>query len=597
MALDELLALADKGSKKVPKSIATEENLEKNLETYRDIVSYWRTYPDKFVDYLVSLDPSCKFKFYFVQRMTLRIFMRYKTVFATFSRGFSKSFMAVMALMLKCILYPGSKIATTSAGKNQSAAILTSKMQEICQLIPPLANEIEWENRTGAMRTSQTRDIVHYVFKNGSVLSNVGMTESARGLRYQSLLVEECAKIDQDKLTEIILPMLVVSRKVNGKEDPNEPLNQSAIFVTSAGYKDSYSYEKLINTICEMVLDPKKAFAFGGTYRIPVKEGLQPANFIHSQESDASMDTESFNREYNSMWSGKIQGAFFDLEQFDRARKRKVAAKEWFSVQEGFFVLGIDVGRIGCTTEIAVVLVKKCKGSHIDRVDGDNVKPYTKSVVNLFTLEEDHFGLQAIKIKRLFYKYKCRAISIDGNGLGIGLIDFLSQETFDPDTGATYPGFGTIGEKGGIPGHSFEPGVLKVIKAHSKENSDLYSYLRFEMQQGHMEFLCDEKAAKNFFCNPHNPFGIKFNNLAPVEREEILHPYVQTSMLRTQLGNLVTTDQNPGLVTLKQATRAIPKDKVSALIYALAYIKEFEMERKYRRAKHNIKDYMLFTKH
>ena len=174
--------------------------------------------------------------------------------------------------------------------KGQSAEILSSKIREICKLIPALVPEIMWDTRGKIAQTSQAKDKVIYSFKNGSVIENIPMTETTRGRRFQGLLVEECAKIDQDKLTEIIMPTLVISRQVNSQVDPEEVLNQSAVFVTSAGYKDTYSYDKLIQTLCEMVGDPKNAFILGGDWKIPVVEGLQPANFIQSQEMDNSMD-------------------------------------------------------------------------------------------------------------------------------------------------------------------------------------------------------------------------------------------------------------------------------------------------------------------
>ena len=128
------------------------------------------------------------------------------------------------------------------------------------------------------------------------------MTEGTRGQRFQSILVEECAKVDQEKLTEIIMPTLVISRKINGESDPNEVLNQSAIFVTSAGYKGTYAYEKLIDTLCHAVAGkPNEAFIFGGDWKIPVVEGLQPANFIQAQENDNSMDEAGFDREYKKL--------------------------------------------------------------------------------------------------------------------------------------------------------------------------------------------------------------------------------------------------------------------------------------------------------
>lgn len=60
-----------------------------------------------------------------------------------------------------------------------------------------------------------------------------------------------------------------------------------------------------------------------------------------------------------------------------------------------------------------------------------------KRLVNIYSFEEEHFGLQALKLKRLFNQFKCRAAVIDGNGLGAGLVDMLTMDTVDPDTGET----------------------------------------------------------------------------------------------------------------------------------------------------------------
>lgn len=268
MSLKDLITTTVE-KKKSKKLDIDKRSIAASLEDYQRIISYWRQYPDKFIDYLCSLNPDNTFHLLGVQRMYLRISMRYKTVYAVFSRGFSKSFLAVMCLMLKAILYPGSKLATVADGKGQSAAILQSKITEICQLIPALANEIIWDTRGKVAQTTQSKDQVTYAFKNGSQLSNAAMTEGTRGQRFQSILVEECAKVDQEKLTEIIMPTLVISRKINGESDPNEVLNQSAIFVTSAGYKGTYAYEKLIDTLCHAVAGkPNEAFIFGGDWKI-----------------------------------------------------------------------------------------------------------------------------------------------------------------------------------------------------------------------------------------------------------------------------------------------------------------------------------------
>lgn len=165
----------------------TPEIIQRDLGLLRKLIAYWRVYPDKFVDYLCSLNPNNTFKFFFYQRLYLRAMLRYKHCYLVCPRGFSKSFLAVLALMIKCILYPGSNVFVVSGGKEQSAGILSSKINELCRLIPALEKEIIWDTRkSNTARTRDTRDSAVYTFRNHSSLENVAMTEKTRGRRFQS---------------------------------------------------------------------------------------------------------------------------------------------------------------------------------------------------------------------------------------------------------------------------------------------------------------------------------------------------------------------------------------------------------------------------
>jgi hypothetical protein len=88
--------------------------------------------------------------------------------------------------------------------------------------------------------------------------------------------------------------------------------------------------------------------------------------------------------------------------------------------------MGVDVGRFGCTTEVVIIKV----------TPGYNSIPI-KKVVNIYSFDEEHFGLQALKLKRLFNMYKCKVAVVDGNGIGSGLVDMLTMDTIDPETGET----------------------------------------------------------------------------------------------------------------------------------------------------------------
>ena len=81
--------------------------------------------------------------------------------------------------------------------------------------------------------------------------------------------------------------------------------------------------------------------------------------------------------------------------------------------------------------------------------------------------------------------------------------------------------------------------------------------------------------------------------MTPDERNEYLMPFIQTTILKEQMANLV--QENEGVNTiLKQNNKTIPKDKFSAFEYGMFYIKQEEDRKKGRRSK-NIADLLFFT--
>lgn len=95
--------------------------------------------------------------------------------------------------------------------------------------------------------------------------------------------------------------MQIDRRTACGLPDPDEPLNKSQIYVTTAGWKNSFPYQKLIALLVRMVIEPEKAFIMGGTWRVPVAVGLQSRSFINDLRRDATMNDVSFSREFKDL--------------------------------------------------------------------------------------------------------------------------------------------------------------------------------------------------------------------------------------------------------------------------------------------------------
>lgn len=580
MSLKGLLDLSE--SRTLKKQGMSEERLKAQLPHLRNLIAYYREYPDLLVDFMKG--PESTFKFFFYQRIFLRITMRHRYVYATFPRAYSKSFLSMMILMLRCILYPNSHLFVTTGGKEQAASITIAKIEEICKLIPALNNELDWSR--GASKKS--KDDVNYIFKNGSSIDILAAKQSSRGQRRTGGLMEECVLIDGDILNEIIIPTTNVDRLLpDGTRHKEEIINKSQIYITTAGWKNSFAYDKLTELLVQSMIEPDKVMVMGGTYETPVAEGLLDEDFVDQLKLQGTFKEDSFDREYRSKWSGDAENAFYSSEKFDRYRVLSQPEYEYSgrSSKSAYYVIGVDVGRIGCTTEACIFKVTpQPQGTAL------------KSLVNIYTYKAEHFETQAINLKKLFYKYKAKIISIDANGLGIGLIDFMTRAQIDPETGDTLPPFGVEGGTSEdaiapyrkIKGGDVEDNALYLIKANAPINTEAYSYTQTQMSSGKIKFLKDESEAKAKLMS--SKVG---QNMDADKRNEYLKPFVLTTILREQMLNLV--EENEGVnIILKQSSRGIKKDKFSAFIYGLYYIKQEEDHKKKRRSR-NISDFMFFS--
>ena len=579
MSLQSLIDLSiDYQSKKQGISA---ERLDAQLDNIRSLISFYRQYPDLLIDFMKG--PDSTFKFYFYQRIFLRVVMRHRYVYATFPRAYSKSFLSMMVLVLRCILYPGSELFVTTGGKQQAASITIAKIEQICKLIPALSNEINWARGI----SKKSKDDVSYVFKNGSKINILAAKESSRGQRRTGGLMEQCVLIDQTALNEIIIPTTNVNRLLpDGTRHNEEIVNKSQIYITTAGWKNSFAYDKLIQLLIRSLIQPNEVMIMGGTYQTPVTEGLLDEDFVQQLKLAGTFNEDSFDREYRSIWSGDAENAFFSSEKFDRYRILKQPQAEFSgrSSKTAYYVLGVDVGRIGCTTQVMIFKVTpQPQGAAI------------KSLVNLYTYQAEHFEEQAINIKRLYFRYKARKIALDTNGLGIGLLDFMvkAQETED---GEYLPPFGIDNDDQGVYKSYFrgvndiEKDAIFQIKANAPINTDAYSYAQTQMSSGKIKFLIDQGEAKSKLMETKTG-----QNMSIDQRNEYLRPFVLTTVLRQQMLNLVEDNQGVNII-LKQDSRGIKKDKFSAFVYGLYYIKQQE-DRARKKKKRDISKFSFFTEH
>lgn len=551
--------------------ILNEHYLTSNLGEIGGVMSIFSAYPDLYLDLIKPQDSS--FTLFFYQRITLRALMRFKDIYVTAPRAFSKSFITILALILQCIFIPGTKRFICAPNKTQAAQIAKEKIVEIYDRWPLLRKEIiggEISDTPGNFG----KDYVTLKFRNGSQFDVVGALDSQRGGRRHGGLVDEVRDHEEGPINEVVLPLMNVSRRLPDNTVNEKEPNQQRIFMTSAGVKTSFAYDLLVDDLIDCIIHPESTFVFGCDYRVPILHGLLDKTYINKLKTSSSFSEDSFAREYASIWSGSSEEAWFN---FDKMTKyRKIKNPETHSISRAnsdqFYLLSVDVGRLNDQTVCCVF-----------RVNISSDGRYYATLVNLYVLgrtaETKPFRIQAMDVKKIIKKFNPREVVIDTNGLGLGMADEMISSQTD-EFGNYYPAYGFANDEDYL---KIQPKdavrILYGIKANGPLNSKIHGNAYTRINSGLVRFLIKEQEAKNALLA--TKAGQKMTVMQRVQR---LMPHEMTTKLFEEMANLRLKKTGASLdIVLEQINPRYPKDKYSAFAYGLWRIKEIEEEAQKRR--------------
>lgn len=540
-------------------AIITAQRIERNRPLYEKLYEHWMNYPDLFVDILTP--STSHFKLYFYQRMFMRAIMRHARICTIAPRAFSKSFISILSLYIMCVLRPHIKLFICAPQKGQSAKIAKEKLFEIYDLFPLLKQELVGEGNYGV-------DYVRLSFRNGSVFDVVSALNSQRGGRRHAGILDEYRDQDADQLNEVVLPLLNVSRPMeNGLLNPKEP-HQVQIWISSASEKNTFCYDKTIELLELAIINPSKAWIMGCDYRVPVKCGLLPRDFLNEIKQSPTFSESSFAKEYMSRFVGTSSDSWFNYERIMTHRKLvnpEIRAMHKEGV-ECFYIISVDVARRGCQTVATILKVFPNTG-------------YRMNLVNIFVLgkteNEKVLDKQVIALKKLIKLYQPREVVIDINGLGIFFADAMIQPTFDYATGEQFPAyaFHNREEYFALQPRDAEK-ILYGIKASPQLNSDMHSTLYAKIDTGQLNFLITEKEARTKIMS--TKVG---QRMTPEKRNERLIPHELTTHLIDEIMNLKTKPAGANnMIAVEPINKRMTKDKFSALEMGVWRIAQIEQD-------------------
>lgn len=529
--------------------------------------SYYRSNPHRFAKDYLNLDLHLFQKF-------LLVMMNLVTTFVFIAaRGIGKSFLSAVFCVIRCILWPGTKICVASGTRGQGAIVLEKILLELKPNAPCLAAEID-EKQTKMNGTN-----AQIIFKNGSYIKVVTAGDTARGNRCHVLILDEFRMISKDVIDTILRKFLAQKRKpaysaLTKKEREAahaKELNQT-LYLSSAYMVDHWSYRKCTDTCQFMLDDTKKQFVCGIPYQLSIREGLLDEDAILDEMAETDFNEIKFQMEYEALWWGDAEGTFFDFNSISRGRKIKypMLPDKTAALLGGNAKIRIPLKQNGekriLSADIALMSSKKnhndATAVFVNQMLPSKSGRYMSNIVFCDSFEGLHTEDQALIIRKLYDEFQCDYIVLDCVGIGLGVYDALVRDMVDPETGEIYPALSCcnnaeMAERCTVKGAEK---VIWAIKGSAALNSECAILLREGFRAGKIRLLLPEYDAETALSEIKG-----FTALTPAEKTKIQLPYIHTTLLIDELVKLQHEESGGRIRVYEKA--GMRKDRYSSLSY------------------------------
>ena len=551
--------------KKSEKQLANEKS-KRVLEGVAYWCSYYRHNPQRFVKEYLNVNLKTFQKILIYAMMHNNHFMFWA------SRGLGKTWLTALFCVVRCILFPKTKICIASSTRTQANEVLS-------KIVDDFMKNYGWGS------DNLKREISYYTvgtnkavidFHNGSWIKVITAGDTGRGNRANILITDEFRMVDKDTIDTVLKRFLSSPRQPNYlnlpeyKNNPDLLESNIEIYMSSCWFKSHWSFEKSKAYTVNLLGGRKGYFVCGLPYQIAIKEGLLKRVDVEDEMSEIDFDSVKFDMEMGCLPFGDTDGAFFTFDDISQRRKLQTALYPPSILGSNRNLKIPDLlpnERRILSVDVALMASKKTKNDAssimINSAIPTNNNNYTANLVYL----ENHEGLNtdelALIIRRLFHWYKCTDLVIDTNGVGLGVFDALIQDMIDPETGELYQALSCCNDKVMAERCKVDnaPKVIWSIKASAAFNNEACILLRSGFQKGKINLLVSEFESEEILKEKVKGF----NKMPAYEQIQYKMPFIQTTLLVYELISLEHEIKGTNIkITEKTGMR---KDRYSSLAY------------------------------
>lgn len=548
--------------------MATSTRRQRILEGVDEWAAFYRANPHRFAKDYLNLDLRL------FQKILLVMMNMHNTFVFIGARGIGKTFLSAVFIVIRCILYPGTKICIASGTRGQAINVLEKILLELMPNSPGLRNEIDQK----ASKLNGTDAII--VFKNGSYCKVVTASDSARGNRANILLLDEFRVMDKDTIDTVLRKFLTQQRtpeyaeltKAERAIEYNKELNKT-MWLSSAYFSENWSYTKCRDTCKLMLQDGRSDFICGFPYQLSIYEGLLNPVTVEDEMCETDFSEIKFSMEYEAIFWGDSNGSFFDYTTLAKTRKivypmlpSKLSALVGNNSKVSIPHKSPGEIRI-LSVDIALMSSRKRDNDATSIFLNQLVPTKSGRYISNYVFTDHSEGLhtadQALAIRRYYEEFEADYIVIDTAGLGLGVYDALVRDIVDPDTGETLQALSCCNDDE-MASRCTTPGAPKVIwsvKGNASFNSVCAYQLRENFRSGKIRLLNTEYDGEASLGTIRG-----YGSLDVAQRLALQLPYVHTTLLIQELVHLQYEESGNGKVKVYEQS-GMRKDRYSSISY------------------------------
>lgn len=493
------------------------------------------------------------------------------------SRGLSKSFIVAIFAVAWSLLYAKTEVVIVSLTLSQANNIITEKIQkELCGKKSGLSKVLVQLMDDGWMSIKKNAEngSIYVEFANGSTIKSGTLGESLRGVRSTVLITDECCLVKKKDYEEIVEPTNR-PRQIEGlpstyREEPKQ------IFLSSAKSKTNWFYKHLKNCVTNHFKGgrTKYNFYFGDIYTA-VFSKIQTVNQLLQRKKNT--DATSFEQEYLNVFIGTNENSLFRFEDFEQNQilEKPFYVKNLYDIMDKTkksYVFSDDCVRfIAC--DIALATGNENDAS-VFMFCSLNKETGILKIENLIPKNGLNTLTQVMLMKRYFYEYNASYCVQDTKGVGQGVYDLLTVETYDTEYGITYPAW-TVNTEKSLQISSdtvINDKVQRTISDNCEEvlipysgttelNSQMHFSLRKALRDKNINLLKDDAEMQIQIENIDSTYITK----TPEEKAELINPFMQTRFLINEAISLEVKQLDGGNIKLAESNRLDRKDRYMTL--------------------------------